>query len=107
MKLIIYNDNNEIVESIEVNNPVITSDLISWDNGSMSLPNLPYIILDDTIEVGEDVNEVMISQDRKSDFVKLSLEEENAVLKEKLNQMEEKTNFHENILVELASVLYS
>jgi hypothetical protein len=81
MKLVIY-DANKIVEVIEnVVNPRVNENSVEWEGGSLSGINLPFLLLDEDAQVFEEVTDQLISNDRKSEFLKVDLAKENADLK--------------------------
>lgn len=107
MKLIIYSDTNEVMDVINVVNPIVDKNNVFWIGGSLEGIKRSFIIVDDRAVIGDTVTDELLQLDRKMDFTKVDLVEENRILKEKLITMEEKANFHESILVEIATMIYS
>jgi hypothetical protein len=89
MKLILYNKENKVVDVIEnVVNPGVQENNVEWEGGSLSGINLPFLLHDDSVEVDE-VTEEIIVLDKKKEHEKVDLAKENAELKAKQILMQE------------------
>lgn len=86
MKLIIYNRDNEVIMSDGIRDPVVDGNSISWEGGSMVHIKLPFLLLDDSIDLkeGDAVTDDHISQDKKQQYQKRNLEKENTDLKKQM-----------------------
>lgn len=88
MKIIFYDSEKNVVESIEnISNPVVDGDNVTWEGGSLTGAGLPFLLLDDDVNVeGGEITDDLIKLDKKEQCRKKSndLEEENKRLKERL-----------------------
>jgi len=90
MKLVIYDEENNVVEIHEnIRSPVVNGQDVQWEDGSMTGIKLPFLLLEDDVLVEGRVDEALISQDKKENFPLVDLEEENKILKDenKMNAM--------------------
>ena len=88
MKLIIYGHDNAVIDVIEgVSNPIIDGNNVTWEGGSLSGINFPFLLLDDDADV-EEVTDETIALDKKSAHVKVDLAKENADLKSQLELLQ-------------------
>jgi hypothetical protein len=87
MQIIIYKEN----EIVEVNQGVtgvkVKGNSIFWDGGRWLGVNLPFLVLEDGVEVSE-INETIIALDQKHLLQEVNLEEENKALKARLDTAE-------------------
>ncbi|TYS64472.1 hypothetical protein FZC76_18085 [Sutcliffiella horikoshii] len=89
MKLVLYNDENRVLDIQEDIQQVVTGeDEISWQHGAIKGIKTNFIVLPDEVEVGETVTEIIINQDVKNNFKKRDLEKENADLLARLENTE-------------------
>jgi hypothetical protein len=89
VKVVIYGEDNKVIESIEnIKSPEVDGNTVTWEDGSLGGINLPFLLLEDPIAVGEHVTEEVISQDKKSQFPKIDLAKENAELKSRQDLMQ-------------------
>ncbi|MGM0903056.1 MAG: hypothetical protein ACQEXB_18405 [Bacillota bacterium] len=90
MKIVLYRDDNAVVEIEEgLENVEVKGNTVSWQGGRWQGIKLPLLILDDSVTVGETVNEDMLSLDQKESFTFTNLEEENKMLRERLTFAED------------------
>lgn len=81
MKLVLYTDDYNILDVIEnVENPVVKENNVDWNIGSLQNINVPFLLLEDDVDVST-ISHATISQDKKSQFVKVNLEQEFKQLK--------------------------
>lgn len=102
----IYQESGEVVEIIGMMNPVVSLNSVSWEGGALGGINLPFLILDDDVTIGEGITDGLIQLDKKSEFKKLPLEEENELLKAQIQENKEKTDFHAELIAEMAMMVY-
>ncbi|MDW0113757.1 hypothetical protein QT711_11215 [Sporosarcina saromensis] len=85
MIIVIYDDLRNIVSVIKnVSGPIVNGNDITWEDGSLTGVQLPFLLLDD-MEITEITNEI-IAMDRKSEFPFVDFKKENGVLKQE-NEM--------------------
>jgi hypothetical protein len=89
MKIVLYKGNAvvEVEEGLE--NIEVKGNSVSWQRGRWQGIKLPFIILDDSVTVGDTVNEELLSLDQKESFTSTNLEEENKMLRERLTFAED------------------
>jgi hypothetical protein len=82
MKLVIYNNSNVVVETIEnIHLPKVEENNVEWEDGSLSGINLPFLLLGDEVVISNVITEEIKSFDKKEQFTKVDLVKENADLK--------------------------
>ena len=88
MKLVLYDEKTLEVRQIEedIRSPVVDGNNVIWEVGSVKGIKLPFLLLEDDVEVLEVVNETIIELDLSEQFLKVDLLEENRRLKEE-NQL--------------------
>lgn len=90
MKLVIYNNQYQVVNVFENMNDVqVTSNSVIWRDGSLTGIKQNFIVLEDHIEVGDRVSEDIIELDRKTHVHKKDPIAENEVLKARVANLEE------------------
>jgi hypothetical protein len=89
MKLVLYDNSNVVVKTIEnIRSPVVEGDIIEWEEGSLSGINLPFLLLDDVIEIAEVITDEIKTFDKKEQFTKADLVKENQELRARLESTE-------------------
>lgn len=89
MKLIVYNAENEVINVVDNMEKVeIEGNNVYWHNGSMVGVKANFIVIDDTTETPSQITDTVITLDRKQEFIKVDLLEENKRLKERLTTTE-------------------
>lgn len=89
MKLVIFNNENKVIDALEGLSEVQTKgEDVWWNGGSMQGIKLNYLILDDSVEVSETITKEVIAVDQKENFRKVDFEQENAELKARLESAE-------------------
>jgi hypothetical protein len=72
MKLVFYDDNNNVLDITKgVISPSVTSDSVEWTNGSVKGVKVNFILVDDTVEIGDTVTSENIAADQKENFKKV------------------------------------
>lgn len=85
MKLVLYDDNSNIIETFEnVLYPVVDGNNVEWEGGSLSGINRPFCLLDDHVTVTEVLTDDIRALCLKEQFLKVDLLKENANLKARL-----------------------
>ncbi|MFJ5716520.1 hypothetical protein [Neobacillus sp. NPDC093127] len=92
MRIVVYDNDKKVVDIIEdINHPKVSGNIVDWEGGSVE-NNLPFLLLEDSVEVSEVVTDDIIALDKKSQFVKVDelaqLKIENADLKLRLEMAE-------------------
>jgi hypothetical protein len=89
MKLVLYNDSNVVVETIEnIHLPTVKENSVEWEDGSLTGINLPFCLFDDDADIPEVITDEIKALDNKEQFKKRDLAKENAVLKARLESAE-------------------
>jgi hypothetical protein len=84
MKLVIFNEENTVLEIIEnIAQPVAGEKTVKWEGGQMDT-ELPFILVGDDVPVGETVTEDMKAQDQKAAHPLRDLLKENEELRQEL-----------------------
>lgn len=91
MKLVLYDEETLEVRRVEedIRSPVVDGNNVIWEVGSLHGIKLPFLLLEDDVEVHESVDEAIIGLNLSEQYLKVDLLEENKKLKEenKLNAM--------------------
>lgn len=88
MNLILYDESRTVVEVIGVQTPVVNNNNVQWEDGSIQGINLPFIIVEDQVGMGDVLSDEMISKDKKSNYLKKDLEKENEELRSRVDSVE-------------------
>lgn len=87
MKLVIYDEAYNIVDKVEnIQNPVVDGNTVIWEGGSMGGINLPFVLLENTVEVNE-MSAEKEALDKKEQYKKKDLAKENNDLKKQLTDL--------------------
>lgn len=70
MKLILYDDSNKVIDLVEnVIDPVIEHEInVNWSEGSVRGIQVPFILVEDSVELGEVLTPEIIDMDKKNQF---------------------------------------
>lgn len=68
MKIVLYNEECilEVVE--DVVNPIVVDNNITWDTGEMTGINPSFLLVENDVEVGGEVNDELLQVDKKDEF---------------------------------------
>lgn len=90
MILVIYNEDNEVLETFQdVSNPVVDGASVAWDGGGLVDIKHPFLILDDNADVSDYVTNELIALDKKKEFIKVDVTvEELRILKKRQDETE-------------------
>jgi hypothetical protein len=70
----------KIVSIIEkIKSPVVEGNNVEWEDGSLGGINLPFLLLDDDVDIFDVVTEEVIALDKKNSFPKFNMEKVNEV----------------------------
>jgi hypothetical protein len=89
VKLVLFDENftvRQVIEEIE--HPVINENNVTWEGGSLNGINLPFVLLQDDVEIGETISEEAIAQDQKTNYLAHDLVTENEQLKARVEAAE-------------------
>lgn len=89
MQLVLYHEDNRILYKASIRSPVVTANGVEFDEGSV-IADL-FLLLEDTVEVGEEVTDELRSLDQKEKYRKapeIDLQKENEDLKARLESAE-------------------
>lgn len=89
MKLIIHNDEKEVLLVEEIDNPSVENKTVRWNGGIMREIKMPFLILESEVDliVGDIVKDEVIAQDTKINYQKRDLEKENTDLKKQVTDL--------------------
>jgi hypothetical protein len=74
VKVIIFDEEKKVIETFEnIKSPVVDGNNVFWEDGSLGGINLPFLLLEDDIQVNELVTDEVMSQDKKTQFPKVDL----------------------------------
>jgi hypothetical protein len=66
MKLVIYNAQNKVINTIEnIVNPIVNGKDVNWETGAMTGINLPFLLVEDDVQIGETVDDVIVQEHLK------------------------------------------
>lgn len=81
MKLVLYTEDYNVLDIIEnIQNPQVESNNVEWDTGALHGINVPFLLLEDDVEINE-ITTGIIALDKRNQFVKVNLEQEYKQLK--------------------------
>ncbi|WP_080845540.1 hypothetical protein [Cytobacillus gottheilii] len=102
MKLVLYNNESKVTNVIEgVVSPTVKEKDISWEAGFMGGVNLPFLLLDDNVEIGETVTDDMKLLDQTNNCLYVN---ENEVLKKENEELKERLGATELAIVDLLDI---
>lgn len=89
MKLVLYTEDYNVLDVFEnIQNPIVDGNTVEWDTGALHGINVPFLLLDDTVDTSSITEEVK-AQCRGKQFTKVDLFQENKSLKERLTYAED------------------
>lgn len=92
MKIVVYDFDKKVVDVIDdIKHPKVSGNRVDWEGGSTE-NNLPFLLLEDSVEINETITDEIIALDKKSEFAKVDelaeLKAENTELKSRLETAE-------------------
>jgi hypothetical protein len=95
MKLILYDDNFKVIDLVEgIKKPFVNGNNVTWEDGSLSGINLPFLLLEDEVTV-ETVTKEILAFDKKNEYVKV----------DEIAQLQEENKMNAMAIMELAELL--
>lgn len=110
MKLLLYQDGKVIDTYSAVTNPKKTESGVKWDTGELSGVSVPFILVsDDTlVKRGDELSIEWINIEsipfEEEDIV--NLKQENTLLKAQMQAISDRSDFHEELIAEMAILVY-
>jgi hypothetical protein len=89
VKLVLYDENYTVKQVIEeIEQPVINQNNVKWEDGFLNGINLPFVLLENDIVIGESLTNEVVSLDEKEKYTQVDLEKENQELKARIESAE-------------------
>jgi hypothetical protein len=102
MKLILYDDNNKVLDiRADINVIEVSDHKVVWETGNLNGIKANFIVLPDEVFVAEEVTSEIVSRDIKSNLVKVDLVKENEALKKANQELETRLGSAELAIITL------
>jgi hypothetical protein len=102
MKLILYDDNNNVLDiKADINVIEVSDSRVVWETGNLNGIKSKFIILPDEVYVAEEVTSEIVSRDMKSQLVKVDIIKENEELKKTNQELETRLGSAELAIITL------